>query len=345
MEQNMKAFIVEKDGTYGIREIPVPPYGEYEALVKVVSCGVCNGTDMKIIHGKFKGIEDYPVVLGHEGVGEVVAIGSKVENLKIGDRVLLPFIGTTPEGIYSAWGTYAEYNVVTDAGAMKRDGLEPEEFALAQNKIPEDFDPVDAAMIITLREVYSTMGIFGFESGKSLAILGLGPVGLSFVRLAKLKGMGPIVAMDIDDEKLALAKQLGADFTLNTRGMDIPAAVLECVPGGVDYALDAVGVPSFIGDGMAIVKPDAKVCVYGISEKMNAPLDWSKNPYNWTLQFNQFPQKKLEGACHDQIIAWIREGKLDPGFFVSHRIPFAEMGKAFEMIENREKMLKMVVVF
>jgi len=62
MEQNMKAFIVEKDGTYGIREIPVPPYGEYEALVKVVSCGVCNGTDMKIIHGKFKGIEDYPVV-------------------------------------------------------------------------------------------------------------------------------------------------------------------------------------------------------------------------------------------------------------------------------------------
>jgi hypothetical protein len=185
------------------------------------------------------------------------------------------------------------------------------------------------------------MGIFGFESGKSLAILGLGPVGLSFVRLAKLKGMGPIVAMDIDDEKLALAKQLGADFTLNTRGMDIPAAVLECVPGGVDYALDAVGVPSFIGDGMAIVKPDAKVCVYGISEKMNAPLDWSKNPYNWTLQFNQFPQKKLEGACHDQIIAWIREGKLDPGFFVSHRIPFAEMGKAFEMIENREKMLEL----
>lgn len=341
----MKAFIVHEGGRCAIEEIPRPSYGEYEALVKMISCGVCNGTDMKIIHGKFKGIDQYPVVLGHEGVGEVVETGAKVRHLKPGDRVLLPFIGQPPEGMSSAWGTYAEYNLVTDAQSMTEDGLEPEEFALAQNKIPADIDPVDAAMIITLREVYSTMGIFGFESGKSLAILGLGPVGLSFVRLAKLKGMGPVIAMDIDDDKLKLAKELGADHTINTKGIDIPDAVHAILPEGVDFALDAVGVTSFIGDGMAIVKPDAKVCVYGISEKMNAPLDWSKNPYNWTLQFNQFPQKKLEGACHDRIMSWIAEGKLDPGFFVSHKIPFEEMATAFEMIERREKMLKMVVKF
>jgi len=341
----MKAFIVHEDGRYSIEDIPAPKYGEYDALVKLISCGVCNGTDMKIIHRRFKGIEEYPVVLGHEGVGEVVAVGAKVENYKIGDRVLLPFIGEAPEGYSSAWGTFAEYNIVTDAYAMLRDGLTPDDSAFAQQKIPEDFDPIDAAMIITLREVYSTMGIFGFEGGKSVAILGLGPVGLSFVRLAKLIGMGPVIAMDIDDEKLALAAELGADHTLNTKGISISEEVRKIVPEGVDYALDAVGVPSFIGDGMAIVKPDAKVCVYGISEKTNTNIDWSKNPYNWTLQFNQFPQKKLEAACHDQIIFWIREGKLDPGFFVSHRIPFDEMGRAFEMIEAKEKMLKMVVRF
>jgi len=274
-----------------------------------------------------------------------VEVGEKVRYLKPGDRVLLPFIGDVPEGYYSGWGTYAEYNVVTDCQAMLDDGLEPEDFAYAQKIIPNDIDPVDAAMIITLREVYSTMGIFGFTGGKSIAILGLGPVGLSFVRMCKLTGMSPIIAMDIDDEKLALAKELGADHIINPRGLSIPEEVRKLVPDGVDYALDAVGVTSFIGDGMAIIKPDAKVCVYGISAKMEAPLDWSKNPYNWTLQFNQFPQKKLEGAVHDQIIAWIREGKLDPGFFVSHRIPFDKINDAFDMIEHREKMLKMVVEF
>lgn len=343
----MKAYVVHKDGKRGIEDIPVAlnDYGEYEALVKMLSCGVCNGTDMKIIHSQFKGIDDYPVVLGHEGVGEVVEVSSKVRHLKKGDRVLLPFIGKLPEGYYSAWGAYAEYNVVTDAKSMLEDGLEPEEFALAQSVIPNTVDPVDGAMMITFREVLSTMGIFGFEGGKSLAVLGLGPVGLSFVRFAKLIGMGPIVAMDIDDEKLVLAKELGADYVLNTKGKSITDEVLAILPEGVDFALDAVGVTSFINDGMAIIKPNAKVCVYGISAKMNQEIDWSKNPYNWTLQFNQFPSKKLEGQAHAQIVEWIEQGKLDPKKFVSHVIPFEEMDKAFDMIENKEKMLKMVVTF
>ncbi len=343
----MRAYIVHENGKRGIEDIPydINSYGEYEALVKMISCGVCNGTDMKIIHRNFKGIDDYPVVLGHEGVGEVVALGAKVKNLKVGDRVLLPFVGKLPVGYYSAWGTYAEYNVVTDAQAMVDDGLEPGDFAFAQNVIPNSIDPVDAAMIVTFREVYSTMGIFGFEGGKSLALLGLGPVGLSFVKFAKLIGMSPIIAMDIDDDKLELAKQLGADYVINTKNKSFTDAVLNIAPEGVDFALDAVGVTSFINDGMAIIKPDAKVCVYGISAKMNQEIDWSKNPYNWTLQFNQFPSKKREGKAHEQIIKWIECGELDPAFFISHRIPFEEMDKAFDMIENKEKMLKMVVMF
>lgn len=341
----MKAFAVYGDGRLSFDEVPMPKIKKYEALVKLVSCGVCNGTDSKIIHRKFKGITEYPVILGHEGVGEVIECGEAVTKYKKGDLVLLPFIGDAPEGYSSAWGTFAEYNVVTDAEAMERDGLEVPEFAYAQSILPKGIDPVNAAMIITLREVYSTMGIFGFESGKSLALLGLGPVGLSFVRLAKLSGMSPVIAMDIDDAKLELAKQLGADYVINTKGIDVPEAVRAIMPDGVDFALDAVGYNPFIADAMAIVKPGAKICVYGISENMNVNVDWSKNDYNWTLQFNQFPSKKLEGACHDRIIGWIEEGKLDPGFFVSHVIDFENMKDAFDMIERRERMLKMVVKF
>nr|MBQ4318580.1 zinc-binding dehydrogenase [Clostridia bacterium] len=341
----MKAFVVHGDGRLAFEELPMPKPSEYEALVRLVSCGVCNGTDMKIIHRKFKGIDEYPVVLGHEGVGEVIECGKSVTSYKKGDLVLLPFIGELPEGYHSAWGTFAEYNLVTDAAAMERDGLEVPEFAYAQNVLPEDVDPVNAAMIITLREVYSTMGIFGFEAGKSLALLGLGPVGLSFVRLAKLSGMSPVIAMDIDDSKLELAKELGADFVINTKDINVPEAVRAIMPDGVDFALDAVGYNPFINDAMAFIKPGAKICVYGISAKMDTAIDWSKNDYNWTLQFNQFPSKKLEGACHEKIIGWINEGLLDPGFFVSHVIDFENMKDAFDMIERRERMLKMVVKF
>nr|MBQ4319423.1 alcohol dehydrogenase catalytic domain-containing protein [Clostridia bacterium] len=68
----MKAFAVYGDGSLHFDEVPMPKIKKYEALVKLVSCGVCNGTDSKIIHRKFKGITEYPVILGHEGVGEVI---------------------------------------------------------------------------------------------------------------------------------------------------------------------------------------------------------------------------------------------------------------------------------
>ena len=168
----MKSFIVYADGSRRIEEMPMPTYGEYDALVKMESCGICNGTDMKIIHGKFKGIENYPVVLGHEGVGRVVEIGAKVRNYKIGDLVLLPFWGDVPEGYWSAWGTYSEFNTVTDAQAQFDDGLIPGEFAWAQNVLPEGFDPISSAMIITFREVLSTGKIFGLEANKSICVLG-----------------------------------------------------------------------------------------------------------------------------------------------------------------------------
>ena len=342
----MKGYVVHKDGTCRIEELPLPRYGEYEALVKVESCGVCNGTDMKIIHGVFKGIDTYPVVLGHEGVGRVVAKGDKVTSFEVGDLVLLPFNSDMPEGYTSGWGTFSEYNTVTDAKAMAADGLSVPEFALAQNKLPKDADPVAAAMIVTFREVYSTMKRFGFEKGKSLVVLGLGPVGLSFVQFAKFIGMGPIIAIDRVDEKLAMAKRFGVDLVLNNAtDIDLVSAVRELSPDGVDFVLDAVGVSAFINTALSMIKPDAKVCVYGISANMREEIDWSVCPYNWTLHFHQFPSKAAEGAVHDEIVAWIEAGMLDPMAYISHVYDFADIDRAYENIKNRVPTMKMVIRF
>ncbi len=342
----MRSYVVYADGNCKIvDDMPMPRYGDYDALVKIESCGVCSGTDTKIIHGKFKGVDSYPVVLGHEGVGRVVAKGAKVTNFELGDLVLMPYWSDVPEGYYSAWGTYSEYNIVTDAYAMEADGLTADPFAYGQCKLPADFDPVSSAMIITFREVLSTMKQFGFEAGKSLVVLGLGPVGLSFVKFAKLMGMSPIIAMDIQDEKLELAKKNGADYTINSKSADIVKEVLAICPEGVDFALDAVGFNPFINNALQIIKDDAKVCVYGISEIMNTNVDWSKCPQNWSIHFHQFPLKLAEAQAHDRIVEWIKTGVLDPNDYISHVFDFDDIEKAFDVIRNRQPAMKMVIKF
>ena len=343
----MKCFVVYPDGALGYEDIPAPKCGDYDAVVKMEACGICKGTDSKIIHKTFKGVDDYPVILGHEGVGRVVEKGPKVTSYNIGDRVLLPFLGgdNVPRGLYSAWGAYAEYNTVTDAAALERDGRVPDEFMYAQQTAPIDMDPACATMLITFREVYSTMKIFGFRENCSLVVLGLGPVGLSFVRFAKLIGMRPIIALGRSDDKRGLAKKFGADYVFDSESADIEKEVAAACPGGADFALDAVGSNGFINMGLRMIKPFAKVCVYGISAQMDTQLDWGKTAYNWTLQFNQFPSKKLESEAHAQILNWVQLGLLDPSVFISHTFDFPELPEAFAMIERHEPMLKMAATF
>ncbi len=342
----MRSYVVFEDHTCKIvDDMPMPKYGDYDALVKIESCGVCKGTDKSIIDGVFKGVDKFPIVLGHEGVGRVVEKGSKVTSFEIGDLVLMPYWSDVPEGYTSGWGTYSEYNIVTDALAQEKDGITPEEFSYGQRKLPRDFDPVSSAMIITFREVLSTMERFGFEKDKSLVILGLGPVGLCFVKFAKLMGMGPVIAIGNSDEKLELAKKNGADYLINNKTEDVVKAVREICPDGVDFSLDAVGVSSFINTSLEIIKPDAKICVYGISKNMTETVDWSKCPYNWTLHFHQFPSKKAESEAHDRIISWIRDGVINPNDYISHVYDFNDIDKAFDNIKNKVPTMKMVIKF
>ena len=87
----MKTLVIAKDGSLSIQEVNKPRYNEYQALVKTIACGMC-GTDIKLIHRTFKGFPEsvYPIMLGHEGVGEVVEVGGAVKNFKPGDKVVVP---------------------------------------------------------------------------------------------------------------------------------------------------------------------------------------------------------------------------------------------------------------
>lgn len=347
----MKTLVVDENGVLSVREIPKPTYGACQALVKMRSCGVCNGTDTKLIHRAFKNFDTYPAILGHEGVGEVVEVGANVTGLHVGDIVLLPFLEQEVDGLTPGWGAYSEYAVVGDAASYVANGMgegtpDWSEGYLAQTVIrPEDkVDVIGAAMIITFREVLSAIRRFGFRPNENVLIFGAGPVGLCFTKFSKLLGLKTVITADIVDDKVAEALKAGADYAFNSTKCDISEEVKKLFPDGIDYVVDAVGINSLINQAMGLVKYNGKICCYGISPKTGMELDWTDAPYNWTLQFVQWPSKKEEGEAHSQIMAWINQGVLDPMDYISDVFEFDRILDAFELVNARKASTKKIVI-
>jgi L-iditol 2-dehydrogenase len=346
MNKMMKTLIVDKVGKLSVEECPMPEYGECDALVKTISCGVCNGTDSKLIHRSFKGFHEdmYPLMLGHEAVGEVIKTGEKVTSYRVGDIVLLPFAG--PLGGYeSGWGAFSEYGVVNDLTAYQASGLPVPECAYAQTIVPKDIDPVKAAMIITLREVLSSIKRFGIGRNDEVVIFGCGPVGLTFIRFLSMLGVKKIIALDIVPEKLQDAVAHGAGCTFNANDPDIAAKVRGICPEGVNYVIDAVGVLPIINLAMPLIKEQGKICCYGISAKTKFEIDWTEAPYNWQQQFQQFPSKIEEGMVNGQILDWIAQGKIDLDDYISDIVDFKDILLAFEKVEAKQIAKKCIIKY
>lgn len=345
----MKTLVVDKNGDLSVRDVSMPRYNAYQALVKILSCGVCNGTDGKLIHRSFKGFgpDKYPLMLGHEGVGRVVEIGNSVKGLHVGDLVLLPFNDAIGD-INSGWGAFSEYGVVNDPISIQ-DNLpaNPDLLGCAygQTVLPAGIDAVDAAMIITLREVLSSIKRFGIGSNDSVVVFGCGPVGLTFIRFMHLLGVKPIIAFDIVDEKIEQAKTLGADYGFNSRNIDPETAVTQTIPGGVRFVIDAVGISAIINQAMKLICDHGKICCYGISPNMSAEIDWSDAPYNWDLKFQQFPSKMEEYEAHNQVMAWLEAGTINLKDFISDIIDFKNILHAFELLEAKQIAKKCIIRF
>jgi len=348
----MKTLIVNEKGELSIVDTAKPVINEYQALVKVIACGMCNGTDTKLIHGTFKGYsydKDYPMMLGHEGVGRVVEIGAKVTGYKIDDVVLLPYAFANTE-YNSGFGGYAEYGVVYDEKALKESDIAAEsemfpECAFAQGIVPPDIDPVDSVLMVTFREVLSSIKTFGIGANNSVVVYGCGPVGVTFIKMMNLLGAHPIIALDIDENKLEAAKANGATHVLNNSKSDVNKFVRDICPAGVDHVVDAVGVLEIINEGLGLIRDRGTICCYGISAKQSMQLDWSAAPYNWNICFQQMPRKQEEGETHAQILAWLRTGAIKLKDYISDYVEFNDIIDAFGRLEHGEIKLKCIITF
>lgn len=343
----MKTLVVNTDGLLAVKEIPIPKYNSKQALVKTISCGIC-GTDSKLIHFGFKGFpkETYPIMLGHEGVGQVVEIGSEVTSFKVGDIVLLPFTDPDEElygNLGSGWGAYSEYGIVNDKAAYKESEIP--EVAYAQQIVPDDIDPVDATMLITLREVLSNIKYFGIKENDSVVVYGSGPVALTFINFMNLLGIGPIIGIARSEEKKNNLLAHGATYAFNSRECDIVKEIRSICPDGVKYVLDAVGSPDVVNQGMEIICDRGEILCYGVPENSQMQLDWSKAPYNWKLNFQQMPSKLEESKAYDQILEWIRSGEINLKDYISDYFKFQDILVAFERLTNKQILKKGIISY
>ncbi|MHC4177538.1 MAG: alcohol dehydrogenase catalytic domain-containing protein [Planctomycetota bacterium] len=213
----MRAVAVTQPGQVELVDVPEPTPTAYQARIKTEVACLCNATDGKLVAGHFPGVEDYPLLLGHESVGIVDAVGEKVRSFRPGDRAVGGLLFEIGDPEYSSgWGGFCEYTLINDHDAMVEDGVADEQHGWfevheIQRPVPADISVEAAVMLCTWREVYGGFGDFNLQPGNDLLVFGAGPVGLSFVKFGKILGLGFIGAVDPLPHKREKALAMGAD--------------------------------------------------------------------------------------------------------------------------------------
>jgi propanol-preferring alcohol dehydrogenase len=250
MARTMQAAVVEAFGKpLVLKEVDVPTPGPGEILVKTEACGVCH-TDLHAAAGDWPLKPTLPFIPGHEAIGRVAAVGAGVTNVKEGDRVGVPWLYSACgqcEYCLSAWETicpHAEFGGYTKNGGFAEYLLADPNYVahIPDGLTAEDAAPLICAGITTYKGIKQTEAI----AGDWIAISGCGGLGHLAIQYAKFMGLY-VCAVDIDDEKLALAKRLGADFVVNAKTSAAPADDVKKGTGGGAHGvlITAPSLPAF----------------------------------------------------------------------------------------------------
>lgn len=335
----MLTVAVIEPGKVQVVDIPEPVPGPYEARVRTEVACLCNATDRKLVEGHFPGVEDYPLLLGHESVGIVDAVGEKVRHFKVGDRVVGGLLLNPTDQTYaSGWGGFSEYTLAGDHQAMVEDGVaRPEkgwvEVYEIQRVVPPSI-PVQAAVLLcTWREVYAGFGDFNLQEGDDILVFGAGPVGLSFVKFARLLGLGYVGSVEILAEKRQKAIEMGADAAFAPHDPELQN-LTDKRGKPLEAVIDAVGSEDIINSATSFIKMAGSICVYGVIDKPTINLDKSRAPYNFNLLVHQWPTRFREAAAQEPLCEWISQGKLSHTEFLSAEFPISKIEEALELARS-----------
>lgn len=329
-----------------VEEFPTPKPGPGEILVKVAACGVCH-TDMHYIDHGVPTFMKPPMILGHEASGHVAGLGEGVTNWKDGDRVLLPAVVTCGvcrpcrlgrENICDNMrmfgnhinGSYAEYVV------------SPAKDAIA---VPEDVPLIEGSIIADAVSTpyHAVVNRAMVKPGDWVAVFGCGGVGINTVQVAAAVGAS-VIAVDLMNEKLELAKQFGALETINPseiEGGRVDKAIRKLIGDGVDYAFEAIGNPKTIVAAYNTIRKGG-VCVV---------IGYTHLPAEIPVAKTMFFEQSLIGSLgcrpvdYPRIVEMARIGKIKIKELVTGRFGLDEVNDAFDLLRNNDpKTLRSVIV-
>ena len=343
----MKALVYRGDHKIALEDVAKPKIQKpTDAIIKILKTTIC-GTDLGIYKGKNLYMKE-GTILGHEAVGIVEEVGDSVSQFKVGDKVIISCVTACGSCAYCKQQLYAHCK---DGGWILGhmiDGLQAEYARIphADNslyKIPANIDDDIAVMLSDILPTGHEIGVqYGnVKPGDAIAIVGAGPVGMSVLLTAQFYSPSIIIMIDLDDNRLALAKELGATHTINSGKEDVKAAIAKIVgEEGVDVAIEAVGLPQTWDTCQKIVKPGGNIANVGVhGKKVDFDLQdlWIKNLTITTGLVNTNTTPMLIKATSSN--------KLPLNKMITHHYKLSEIEKAYDVFMNaaKEKAMKIII--
>jgi L-iditol 2-dehydrogenase len=341
----MDALLLKEYMQMEMADVPKPVIGADDVLVRVKACGIC-GSDVHGFDGS-TGRRIPPLVMGHEAAGVVVETGVKVRNLPGGTRVTFDSTVSCGACFFCRRGqiNLCENRQVlgVSCGDYRRQGAFAEYVAVPQHivyALPDSLSFEQAAMIEAVSVALHAVGLTPVKLGDTAVVVGSGMVGLLVVQALRLAGCAQVIAVDLDDLRLKLASQLGADEGLNPEKCDVPAAVGVRTHGrGADVAVEVVGATAPIKTAIGSLRKGGVLTLVGnISPMAEIP-----------LQAVVTRQITLFGSCasageYPACIDLIARGAIRVDPMISAKAPLAEGPQWFHRLYNKEPNLMKVIL-
>ena len=320
-----------------VREVPVPVFGPADVLVRVKVASIC-GTDLHIYNwdrwaqNRIKP----PLIPGHEFCGEVVAFGNEVTSVREGDFVSAEMHVACGKCLQcrtgeahicqnvkiigvDANGAFAEYVVIPESNIWKLDSRIPLEYASI-------LDPLGNAVHTVLA---------GEIAAKSVAVTGCGPIGLFSIAVAKAVGATSVFAIEVNQHRAKIAREMQADYVLNPARDDVTGMVMEKTGGlGVDVVLEMAGHPDSIRTAFDIVRRGGRISLLGLTSKPIS-LNFSEDIIFKGITIQGINGRRMYQTWY-QMTALLKSGKLNLHPVITDRISMTDFGKAMERLKTGE---------
>jgi L-iditol 2-dehydrogenase len=341
----MKALVLTAYKEFELQDMPEPSIGSRDVLVRVAACGIC-GSDVHGMDGS-TGRRRPPIVMGHEASGVIERVGAEVEDYRVGDRVTFDSTIYNPDSFFSKRGLI---NLCDDRKVLgvscedyRQHGAFAEFVAVPQHilyAMPPGMTYEQAALVEPVSIAVHSRNLTPIEPGDSALVFGAGLIGLMTVQVLKHTAARQIIAVDIDDGKLKVAKEMGAHHVINSSQGGVAAAVKQLTSGrGADVAFEAVGIEATVRAAIESVRKGGTVTLVGnLARDVSIP-----------LQQVVTRQIRLQGSCasageYPECLELISSGKVNVDRFISAVAPLDDGAQWFDRLYQREPGLMKVVL-